>query len=102
VVVLVVGALTDCRPLELWPPLVDAVPVDDVPVDDVPVVDVPVVDVVAVALLAALLVLWLAAAAALVEPFPGWILATATENTPTTPTPAAATHRVREETRRRP
>jgi hypothetical protein len=91
VVVLVVGALTDCRPLELWPPLVDAVPVDDV-----------VVGVVAVALLAALLVLWLAAAAALVEPFPGWILATATENTPTTPTPAAATHRVREETRRRP
>jgi hypothetical protein len=70
---------------------VDAVPVDDV-----------VVGVVAVALLAALLVLGLAAAAALVEPFPGWILATATENTPTTPTPAAATHRVREETRRRP
>jgi hypothetical protein len=91
VVVLVVGALTDCRPLELWLALVDAVPVDDV-----------VVGVVAVALLAALLVLWLAAAAALVEPFPGWILATATENTPTTPTPAAATHRVREETRRRP
>jgi len=86
----VVGALTVCRPLELWPALVDDVPVDDV------VAAVP------VALLAALLALWLAAAAVRVELFPGWILATATENTPTTPTPAAATHRVREETRRRP